>query len=70
MSEKIRGVREAERQGWTVISTKNLKGPTSWNQLYQWMDDNCKGGYKESFYLQAIAFEKQRDANWFTMRWM
>ena len=67
---KVKGVREAQRRGWHVVSTKYVKGSASWNQLYKWLDENCKGGYKESFYLQAIAFEKQRDANWFSLRWL
>lgn len=69
MSIKVRGVREAANLGWTVISTRNLKVPASWNQLHSWLDSNCKGKYTESFYLQAVAFEHQRDASWFTLRW-
>lgn len=67
---KVKGVREARRQGWHVVSTKHVKDATSWNQLYKWLDENCRGQYKESFYLQAIAFEKQGDANWFSLRWL
>ena len=66
----MRGVREAKREGWRVVNTRKLKGPASWNQLYAWLDKNCTGQYKESFYLQEIAFEKDRDASWFIMRWM
>lgn len=67
---KVKGVREARRQGWYVVSTKDLKGPASWNQLYTWLDRNCRGQYKESFYLQEVAFEQQKDANWFSMKWL
>lgn len=70
MSDKIRGVREAYRAGWHVVSTKDMKGPASWNQLYGWLDSNCKGPYAESFFLQQIAFKEQKDANWFSMRWL
>jgi hypothetical protein len=41
MVDKVRGVREAYRNGWHVVSTQNLKGPVSWNQLYDWLDENC-----------------------------
>lgn len=67
---EIRGVREAEREGWRVVNTRDLKGPTSWNQLYDWLDHNCKGDFRESFYLQKIAFEKDRDASWFMLKWL
>lgn len=67
--EKIARVRQAKRAGWHVVSTRNLQGPTSWNQLYSWLDKNAQGKYVESFYLQEIAFEKQKDATWFTLRW-
>lgn len=66
----MRGVREAERNGWRVVNTRDLKGPVSWNQLYAWLDKNCKGNYEESFYLQKIAFEKDTDASWFALRWL
>jgi hypothetical protein len=67
---EIRGVREAKREGWRVVNTRELKGPASWTQLYDWLDQNCTGQYKESFYLQEIAFEKDRDVTWFMLKWM
>lgn len=70
MTDKVRGVREAERHGWHTVSTETMKGPASWNQLYAWLGTNCKGPYKESFLLQRIAFKEQRDANWFALRWL
>ncbi len=70
VAASMHGVSEAKRQGWRIVNTRNLKGPASWNQLYVWLDQNCKGQYKESFYLQEIAFETDRDASWFIMRWM
>ena len=70
VTKGMRGVREAERNGWRVVDTRKLKGPASWNQLYEWLDGNCTGNYKESFYLQKIAFEKDRDASWFMLKWM
>lgn len=70
ISDKMLRVRKAKRLGWTVISTRNLNGPTSWNQLYDWLNSNTKGQYVESFYLQEIAFEKEQDANWFSLKWL
>jgi hypothetical protein len=67
---KMRGVREARKNGWQIVNTRNLKEPTSWNQLTVWLVSNCKGNYKESFFLQQIAFERDRDASWFIMKWM
>ena len=69
ISEKMTRVRKAKRAGWHVVSTRDLNEPTSWNQLYEWLDKNVTGEYVESFYLQEVAFENQKDANWFALRW-
>jgi hypothetical protein len=67
---KIRGVREARKNGWRVVNTRKLKEATSWNQLNGWLGSNCRGKYTESFFLQQIAFEQDRDASWFIMKWL
>ena len=69
-SDKMLRVRQARRQGWHVVSTRDLKVPASWNQLYDWLTKNAQGRYVESFYLQEVAFELEKDANWFSLRWI
>jgi hypothetical protein len=70
MSNKVGRIRQAKRRGWRVISVKDVNGPNTWNQLYDWIDKNATGKYAESFYLQEIAFELEKDANWFMLRWL
>ena len=63
-----RSVRGARRRGWTVIEPKPTED-ASYLGLQIWTDRNDKGKYVSSFMPTKFAFELERDANWFALRW-
>jgi len=68
---KPRSVRGALRQGWTVIELKDYADKNvSYLGLQIWTDRNVKGKYISSFMPTRFAFELEKDANWFALRWL
>ena len=63
-----RSVRGARRRGWIVIEPKPTQD-ASYLGLQIWTDRNVKGKYVSSFMPTKFAFELERDANWFALRW-
>jgi hypothetical protein len=67
---KPKSVRGALRRGWTVIEVKDYAGKNvSYLGLQIWTDRNVKGKYVSSFMPTQFAFELEKDANWFALRW-
>ena len=72
MTRKPRDVRGAKRQGWTVVELQGSlyeKGFVSYLGLMIWTDRNAKGRYVSSFQPTRFAFELERDASWFALKW-
>ena len=68
---KPRSVRGALRRGWTVVKVKDYAGKNvSYLGLQIWTDRNVKGKYISSFMPTQFAFELEKDANWFALRWL
>lgn len=71
-TRKPRDIRSAKRQGWTVVEPQGTlyeKGVVSYLGLMIWTDRNAKGRYVSSFQPTRFAFESERDASWFLLRW-
>jgi hypothetical protein len=67
---KPRDVRAARRREWTVISPKGFKNnDVSWLGLMIWTDRNAMGKYVCSFNTCEFAFELEKDASWFALKW-
>lgn len=67
---KPKSVRGALRRGWTVIEVNDYAGKNvSYLGLQIWTDRNVKGKYVSSFMPTQFAFELEKDANWFALRW-
>ncbi len=67
---KPRSVRGAARRGWTVIEVTDHAGKNvSYLGLQIWINRNVKGNYVSSFRPTQFAFELEKDANWFALRW-
>lgn len=65
-----RSVRGAKRRGWTMIEPKNYADKNvSYLGLQIWTDRNAKGKYVSSFEPTKFAFELDRDASWFALKW-
>ena len=70
MKRKPRDIRSAKRQGWIVVEPKNFaKINVSYLGLLIWTDRNAKGRYVSKFDPTKFAFELERDASWFALRW-
>ena len=70
--KKPRDVRGAKRQGWIVVEPQGSlyeKGVVSYLGLMIWTDRNAKGRYISSFQPTRFAFETERDASWFALKW-
>jgi hypothetical protein len=65
---KIERLRKAARNGWHVVDTKPTMG--EWLLLLKWCDKNTNGYYTYSYTLGKIAFEQQKDASWFALKWL
>ena len=53
--------------GWKRVVAK----PMTWEdgmEIDKWVDDNCQGKYETCGLVWM--FEKESDANWFSMRWL
>ena len=49
--------------GWTVVE----QWMPRWNEVDEWLKDNCKGSYKRNGH--RFLFELPRDVTWFRLRW-
>ncbi len=66
-----RSVRGAGRRGWTVIRPEGFKDrDTSWLGILIWPDKNAHGRYVCSYNTSEFAFELEKDAAWFALRWL
>lgn len=66
-----RSVRGAVRRGWTVIRPEGFKDrDTSWLGIRIWTDKNAHGHYVCSYSTCEFAFELEKDAAWFALRWV
>ena len=64
-----RSIRAAKRRGWSVIEPKPTRD-ASYLGLQIWTERNCKGKYVSSFSPTKFAFELEKDAMWFALRWV
>jgi hypothetical protein len=67
-----RSVRGAVRRGWTVITPDydpTRDGNPSYLGLQIWTDRNANGHWVSSFSPTKFAFELEKDAVWFALRW-
>ena len=72
MKRKPRDIRSAKRRGWTVVKpiyNPTKEGNPSYLGLQIWTDRNAKGKWVSSFSPTKFAFELERDASWFLLRW-
>jgi len=70
-NNKPRDIRGAVRRGWTVIEVKNhAKKNVSYLGLQIWTDRNAKGRYVSRFSPTKFAFELEKDASWFALKWL
>lgn len=68
-----RSVRGAKRQGWYVLTIERVsydKHNISYLGLQIWAERNTKGKYISSFDKSQFAFELERDASWFALKWL
>lgn len=67
-----RSVRGAVRRGWIVVEPKydptRVNNP-SYLGLQIWTDCNVQGKYVSSFRPTKFAFELEKDATWFSLKW-
>jgi hypothetical protein len=67
---KPRDIRAARRREWTVIRTEEYRDKNvSWLGLMIWTDRNAIGKYVCSFSTREFAFELEKDASWFALKW-
>jgi hypothetical protein len=65
-----RNIRGAVRRGWPVIRPEGfIDKDVSWLGLLIWTDRNAKGRYVCSYNTCEFAFELERDASWFALKW-
>lgn len=70
---KPRNVRSAERQGWTVVTLDRetfISHNVSFLGITIWTDRNAKGRYINNFEKRQFAFELEKDAAWFGLKWL
>jgi len=66
-----RDIRSAVRRGWRVIEVKNhMDMNVSYLGLQIWTDRNTRGRYISSFMPTRFAFELEKDAAWFALKWL
>lgn len=68
-----RSVRGAKRRGWVVLEVEHKKieeGAPSYLGLQIWTDRNAKGKWVSAFNPTKFAFELERDASWFALKWL
>jgi hypothetical protein len=54
--------------GWTKVELERLKDRYQSIDIELWIDENCKG--KHTKLGRTFVFEKQQDAEWFSLRWL
>ena len=66
-----RDIRSAVRRGWTLIEVKNhMDMNVSYLGLQIWTDRNSRGRYISRFMPTKFAFELEKDAAWFALKWL
>ena len=69
-NRKPRDIRAARRREWTVIQPeKNWYKNVTWLGLMIWTDRNAVGKYICSLNTCEFAFELEKDASWFALKW-
>ena len=69
-NRKPRDIRAARRREWTVIRPgEHWYKTASWLGLMIWTDRNAIGKYVCSFNTCEFAFELEKDASWFALKW-
>jgi hypothetical protein len=65
-------VRGAKRRGWKVVTVpvERTGEEVSWTGLNFWIVRHGTGSYVSDFRTRRIAFESERDAMWFTLKWL
>lgn len=65
-----RSVRGAKKRGWTVLKPKsNYVEKVSWVGLCIWCERYLGGYWVNSFHHHEFAFEQEKDAMAFQMKW-
>lgn len=54
--------------GWVKVQLDWVKDRYKSIDIRVWLDDNCKGHYKNR--STTFVFEKEEDAEWFSLRWL
>jgi len=57
-------------RGWYVVSTYQPDGNTAWTPLYRWCEETFERRTWSYEGEGVFAFQNERDANWFTLRWI
>jgi hypothetical protein len=57
-----------ETIGWTSVKLKRFRDGTEAVDIMLWVETNCTGEWKNLG--TRFIFEKQQDAEWFSLRWL
>jgi hypothetical protein len=55
------------KMGWVRLELTRHSPLFEQETISEWLSENCKGRHAK--YGTVVLFEKEQDANWFTLRW-
>lgn len=54
--------------GWTKVDLPRIKDRYQSIDIELWIDENCTGKHMKR--SKTFVFEKKKDAEWFSLRWL